>query len=70
MLKLTRRIGETLMIGEDMILSIMGVQGTRVRVGLSARNESADCREEIYDCIKQLSQRAEAVAAREDAGGR
>jgi carbon storage regulator len=63
MLILTRRIGEKLMIGEDLILSIMGVQGSRVRVGVSARSESADCREEIYDCIKQLNQRAEIVAA-------
>ena len=70
MLILTRRIGEKLMIGEDLIVSIMGVQGSRVRVGVSARNESSDCREEIYDCIKQLNQRAEAVAARGETGGR
>ena len=48
MLILTRRVGETLMIGDDVKVSVLGVKGNQVRVGVSAPRDVAVHREEIY----------------------
>ena len=53
MLILTRRVGETLMIGDDVTVSVLGVKGNQVRVGVSAPKEVSVHREEIYERIKQ-----------------
>lgn len=53
MLILTRRTGETLMIGDDVTLTVLGVKGNQVRLGINAPKSVPVHREEIYERIKQ-----------------
>jgi carbon storage regulator len=52
MLILTRRVRETLMIGDDVAVTILGVKGTRVRVGIDAPKAKTVHRREIYERIR------------------
>jgi len=52
MLILTRRVGETLMIGDDVTVTVLGVKGNQVRIGVNAPRDVAVHREEIYERIK------------------
>ncbi len=62
MLILTRRVGETVMIGDDVTITVLGVKGNQVRVGINAPKHVAVHREEIYERIKR-EQQPEDVAA-------
>jgi len=53
MLILTRRVGETLMIGDEVTVTVLGVKGNQVRLGVNAPKEVAVHREEIYERIKR-----------------
>jgi carbon storage regulator len=56
MLILTRRVGETVMIGDDVTITVLGVKGNQVRVGINAPKTVAVHREEIYERIKREQQ--------------
>ncbi|HHX83127.1 MAG TPA: carbon storage regulator CsrA [Pseudomonadaceae bacterium] len=53
MLILTRRVGETLMVGDDVTVTVLGVKGNQVRIGVNAPKDVAVHREEIYDRIRK-----------------
>ena len=53
MLILTRRVGETLVIGDDITVTVLGVKGNQARLGVNAPKEIAVHREEIFNRIKR-----------------
>jgi carbon storage regulator len=53
MLILTRRVGETLMVGDEVTVTVLGVKGNQVRLGVNAPKDVAVHREEIYERIKR-----------------
>ena len=53
MLILTRKVGESLLIGDDVSITILNVRGNQVKIGVKAPKEISAHREEIYQRIKQ-----------------
>jgi len=66
MLILTRRIGETLIIGDDVNITVLGVKGNQVRLGINAPKDVSVHREEIYLRIQQEKQGTDTTAETEE----
>lgn len=62
MLILTRRVGETIKIGDDIDVTILGVKGNQVRVGIAAPRDTAVHRSEIYEKVQLEKAGVAAVA--------
>lgn len=65
MLILTRRAGEAVMIGSDVTITVLGVKGNQVRIGINAPKDVAVHREEIFDRIQSEKSAKDADAAAE-----
>ena len=61
MLILTRRVGETVMIGEDVAVTVLGVKGNQVRIGIKAPKDTLVHREEIFERIRRENEALPAV---------
>jgi carbon storage regulator len=68
MLILTRRVGETVMIGNEVTVTVLGVKGNQVRMGINAPRTVAVHREEIFERIKHEGQEGGFVANTESKG--
>ena len=62
MLILTRRVGEAVMIGEEVTVTVLGVKGNQVRIGVNAPKSISVHREEIFERIKNEQQEMAATA--------
>lgn len=62
MLILTRRVGETVMIGNEVTVTVLGVKGNQVRIGVNAPKDVSVHREEIYERIKREEEQGEGAS--------
>jgi carbon storage regulator len=64
MLELTRRVGENIIIGDNVIVSILSIKGDKVKIGVIAPKEVSVHREEIYDRIQAEAKKQEYLSKR------
>lgn len=67
MLVLTRRLGETIVIGDDIVIKIVDIHGKQIRVGIEAPTEISVYRGEIYDRIMQENKAAAEAVTKDGA---
>ena len=58
MLVLTRKLGETIVIGDDIVIKVVDIHGKQIRLGIDAPNEISICRGEVYDRIQEENKRS------------
>lgn len=58
MLILTRKVNETLMVGDDVSVTVLGIKGGQIRVGINAPRDVAVHRQEVYEKIRQERKKA------------
>ena len=63
MLILTRRVGEAVVIGEEVTVTVLGVKGNQVRIGVNAPKTVSVHRDEIYERIKNEREASELLSA-------
>jgi len=63
MLILSRRPGESLTIGDDVVVTVVGVSGNQIRLGITAPREVRVLREEVYKAIREENQAADGVGS-------
>ncbi len=68
MLILTRRVGETLMIGNQVTVTVLGIKGNQVRIGVNAPKDITVHRQEIYERIRSDTPHEEATLPDGDQG--
>jgi carbon storage regulator len=66
MLILTRRVGETVMIGDEVTVTVLGVKGNQVRLGVNAPKDIAVHREEIYERIQRENEDRQAASVADE----
>ena len=66
MLILTRRLGESVKIGDEVTVTVLGIKGSQVRLGFTAPRDVAVHREEIYERLRAVPARHRAVGTHED----
>jgi carbon storage regulator len=69
MLILTRRVGEAVMIGNEVTITVLGVKGNQVRIGINAPKDVAVHREEIFERIKREHDEPSSAAGAHGASG-
>jgi len=67
MLILTRRVGETLIVGDNVSVTVLGVKGNQVRIGVNAPKDVSVHREEIYQRIqREKTEQAGGMSSEQD----
>jgi len=64
MLILTRRVGEKLIIGEDVTVTILSLKGNQIRIGIDAPREIKVHRQEVYERIRKEREKLSVVSSR------
>jgi carbon storage regulator len=67
MLVLGRKVDESVMIGDDIVVTVLAIEGDRLKIGIEAPPHVRILRQELYETVKQENLRAASLSARADA---